>query len=92
MEQLQRVEQLNGRAALVVIVVGVVVGVVEEGLTGFGITHQIRLGKLWATGVFAAAEPTNPPKQHFWADWLSSLVIWVGFWLYSSVLNLSTPL
>ena len=46
MEQLQRVEHLNGRAALVVIVVGVA----GEGLTGFGITHQIRLGKLWATG------------------------------------------
>ena len=29
------------------------------------LTNLTRLGKLWATGVFAAAEPTNPPKSTF---------------------------
>jgi hypothetical protein len=42
MEQLKRVELLNGRAAMV----GIVIGIVMEGLTGFGIAHQIGLGAL----------------------------------------------
>ena len=42
MEQLKQVELFNGRAAMVCIVTGIVV----EGLTGFGIAHQIGLGAL----------------------------------------------
>ena len=42
MEQLQKVERFNGRAAMV----GIVIGVLVEGLTGFGIAHQIGLGAL----------------------------------------------
>ena len=42
MEQLKRVELFNGRAAMLCIVIGIVV----EGLTGFGIAHQIGLGAL----------------------------------------------
>jgi hypothetical protein len=40
--QLRRVELINGRAAML----GIVIGVVVEGLTGFGILHQIGLGAL----------------------------------------------
>ena len=42
LEQLQRVELFNGRAAML----GIVIGIITEGLTGFGIAHQIGLGAL----------------------------------------------
>jgi hypothetical protein len=42
MEQLKRVELFNGRAAML----GIVIGIVTEGLTGVGIAHQIGLGAL----------------------------------------------
>ncbi|MCP9806732.1 high light inducible protein [Cyanobium sp. T1B-Tous] len=42
MEQLQRVERFNGRAAML----GIVIGIITEGLTGSGIAHQIGLGAL----------------------------------------------
>ena len=41
-QQLQRVERFNGRAAML----GIVIGIVVEGITGFGIVHQIGLGAL----------------------------------------------
>jgi hypothetical protein len=41
-DQLRRAELFNGRAAMI----GIVIGVVVEGLTGFGILHQIGLGSL----------------------------------------------
>ncbi|MFM7237965.1 MAG: chlorophyll a/b-binding protein [Cyanobium sp.] len=42
LDQLKRVELFNGRAAML----GLVIGVIVEGLTGFGIAHQIGLGPL----------------------------------------------
>jgi hypothetical protein len=42
MDQLKRVELFNGRAAML----GIVISVIVEGLTGFGIAHQIGLGAL----------------------------------------------
>jgi hypothetical protein len=42
LEQLRRVELFNGRAAML----GLVIGVVLEGLTGFSIVHQLGLGPL----------------------------------------------
>ena len=41
-EQLARAERFNGRAAML----GIVIGVMTEGLTGAGIAHQIGLGPL----------------------------------------------
>ena len=41
-EQLKKVELFNGRAAML----GLLIGVVVEGLTGFSIVHQIGLGPL----------------------------------------------
>ena len=41
-DQLRKVELFNGRAAML----GFVIGVVVEGLTGQGILHQIGLGAL----------------------------------------------
>ncbi|MFZ0407741.1 MAG: chlorophyll a/b-binding protein [Cyanobium sp.] len=42
MDQLKRVELFNGRAAML----GIAIGIITEGLTGFGIAHQIGLGAL----------------------------------------------
>jgi hypothetical protein len=42
LDQLKRAELFNGRAAML----GLVIGVVVEGLTGAGIAHQIGLGPL----------------------------------------------
>ncbi|QNI71973.1 chlorophyll a/b-binding protein [Cyanobium sp. NS01] len=42
LDQLRRAELFNGRAAML----GIVIGVIVEGLTGFGIAHQIGLGPL----------------------------------------------
>jgi hypothetical protein len=42
LEQLKSVECFNGRAAML----GIVIGIVTEGLTGAGIAHQIGLGAL----------------------------------------------
>jgi len=41
-EQLERVERFNGRAAML----GIVIGVITEAITGQGIVHQIGLGPL----------------------------------------------
>jgi hypothetical protein len=43
MEQLKRVELFNGRAAML----GLVIGVLTEAITGSGIAHQIGLGALF---------------------------------------------
>jgi hypothetical protein len=45
-EQLRRVELFNGRAAML----GFVIGVLTEALTGQGILHQIGLGTLLSQG------------------------------------------
>jgi hypothetical protein len=42
MEQLKRVELFNGRAAML----GLVIGILTEAITGSGIAHQIGLGAL----------------------------------------------
>lgn len=42
MDQLKSVELFNGRAAML----GLLIGVIVEGLTGIGIVHQIGLGAL----------------------------------------------
>ena len=41
-EQLQRAELFNGRAAML----GLVIGILTEAITGSGIAHQIGLGAL----------------------------------------------
>ncbi|MFM7675980.1 MAG: chlorophyll a/b-binding protein [Synechococcus sp.] len=45
-EQLQAAERFNGRAAML----GFVIGVLTEALTGQGILHQIGLGTLLSLG------------------------------------------
>ena len=45
-EQLKRAELFNGRAAML----GFVIGVLTEALTGQGILHQIGLGALLSQG------------------------------------------
>lgn len=42
LEQLRKAERFNGRAAML----GLLIGVIVEGITGFGIAHQIGLGSL----------------------------------------------
>ena len=42
MDQLKCIERFIGRAAML----GIVIGVIVEGLTGFGIANQIGLGSL----------------------------------------------
>jgi len=42
MDQLMRVELFNGRAAML----GIVIGILTEALTGSGIAHQLGLGAL----------------------------------------------
>lgn len=42
LDQLKRVERFNGRAAML----GIVIGMIVEGRTGFGIAHQIGLDAL----------------------------------------------
>ena len=42
MEQLKKVERFNGRMAML----GIVIGILTEALTGQGIFHQIGLGTL----------------------------------------------
>ena len=45
-EQLKTAERFNGRAAML----GFVIGVITEALTGQGILHQIGLGQLLSQG------------------------------------------
>ena len=42
MDQLRRAELFNGRAAMI----GIVIGILTEAITGAGIAHQIGLGAL----------------------------------------------
>ncbi|MEB3333210.1 MAG: chlorophyll a/b-binding protein, partial [Synechococcaceae cyanobacterium] len=42
LEQLKRAELFNGRAAML----GIVIGILTEAITGSGIAHQIGLGAL----------------------------------------------
>jgi hypothetical protein len=42
LDQLRRVELFNGRAAML----GIVIGILTEAITGSGIAHQIGLGAL----------------------------------------------
>jgi hypothetical protein len=42
LDQLQRAERFNGRAAML----GIVIGILTEAITGSGIAHQIGLGAL----------------------------------------------
>ncbi|MFM8525613.1 MAG: chlorophyll a/b-binding protein [Cyanobacteriota bacterium] len=42
LDQLRKAELFNGRAAML----GLVIGIITEGLTGAGIAHQIGLGPL----------------------------------------------
>ena len=42
LEQLQAAERFNGRAAML----GIVIGILTEAITGAGIAHQIGLGPL----------------------------------------------
>jgi hypothetical protein len=42
LEQLDRAERFNGRAAML----GIVIGILTEAITGSGIAHQIGLGAL----------------------------------------------
>ena len=42
MDQLKRAERFNGRAAML----GIVIGILTEAITGAGIAHQIGLGPL----------------------------------------------
>jgi hypothetical protein len=42
LDQLKRAERFNGRAAML----GIVIGIATEAITGLGIAHQIGLGPL----------------------------------------------
>jgi hypothetical protein len=55
MEQLQRAERFNGRAAML----GIVIGILTEAITGAGIAHQIGLGPL--VDGYAACRTQFPP-------------------------------
>ena len=55
MEQLKDVERFNGRAAML----GFVIGVITEGLTGQGIIHQTSLGHQ-EDGYAACHTPLRP--------------------------------